>query len=402
MKARRRPLRAGHRKSTTIRLIPPTLLSSFGFLLSLASLTHIIQEAGAQRSSATCSSDWNWTNNKQRESPCEVAAHLLSLCDSNSSSFTLGSGGSYIPSSAASAPFKANTCSCNVVAYNLLMACQACQKGSAPSNIPTWATYGESCATCSTETGISPGPCGKQDNAGFPSSVRPQKGSIGVPSWALENTSGSVWSASAARRIASSGQEKVISAPAPAVPPPSTKGGPDSNEEKGKDNKKGSPADEPRKMKTEVIVCSCLAAVILVAFIAYLLRMCYNKRKTKRMKEFGDTAFDKVIPTKKELASRSSTGLITPMKLNFKHMMSRLTTALPKTPGLPRTPRTPGMAEMPTTPLTARFWTFGKRDSKKLTDIAEGDETESLAEKTVRFQQPDVTDSVRRKTVSRR
>lgn len=251
-------MKSRHRYSISTALLALTTFSA---------LTHL---AIAQKSSATCSSDWDWTNNKERESPCQVAAQLLSLCESNPSSFTLSASDSYIPSGS-STSLQANTCSCNVVAYNLLMACQACQRGNSQTGIPTWSTYGGSCATCSTENGISPGPCSEQDNPGFPTSVRPQKGSIGVPAWALENTSPSAWSAAAARRAASFGQEKLISAPAALIPPP------DKGSNQGKNdasNKKSDKSPEhSQTMKVPVIICTCLAAVILTAFVAYLLRV---------------------------------------------------------------------------------------------------------------------------------
>lgn len=375
--------------------ISAVTLSSRWLVIGLVGLHLTSQLALSQRSSATCTTDWKWTNNKADESPCDVAAQLLSLCDSNPSSFQLPSEGSYMPSSSSS--IQANTCSCNVVAYNLLMACQACQKGSTTNSISTWEQYGKSCGICSTENGISPGPCHKQSNPGFPGTVRPNKGNIGVPLWALENTSGSSWNVAAARKIASAGQEKTITAPTSANP--SDKDSGDEKSNKTNSNKEAfAPGNE--RMKGAVIACVCLAALILTGFIAYLLRVCYNKRKVKKLKEFNDSAFDKVIPTKRESNSEKfGSGLAAPLKLNLRNMMARITEAVPRTP---RTPRTPGMAEPPSTPLTARFWAFRKSDTKKLKTITEGDETEALAEKSVRFQQEGGHDTLRRKTLSRR
>lgn len=126
-------------------------------------------------------------------------------------------------------------------------------------------------------------------------------------------------------------------------------------------------------MKTAVIVCCCAAALILTVFLIYLIRLCHNKRKQKKLKEFGDSAFDKVLPAKKDLQSAEAGSTInnSPLKLNFMTMMSRIAT-MPKTP---LGPKTPGV---PQTPRTARFLNFGRRVSYSDKVEAEDDDREVL------------------------
>lgn len=376
-----------HTRSQFIIRLTSSRMSRCYAALSLL-LVCVCQGVAAQKTSATCTPEWDWLSNRGGESPCAVAAQLLSLCSSRPAAYALGSGSLYIPSSDSSVSLMPNTCSCNIVTYNLLMACQACQKDSSPSQIPSWAEYSKECSICSTETGISPGPCGQQTNAGFPASVHPSKGSIAVPLWAVENSSGSKWNASSAHKIASVGGQKVIEGPNSAVVA----------KEAASTSDKASSADGKQEMKGAVIACSCLAGVILLCFSIYLLRLWLYKRKERKLREFGDEAFDKVVPTASKGDSKAdANGLTTPLKLNFKNMVARMTIALPKTP------RTPGMVEkMPSTPLTARFWNFGKRDTKKLSTVSLGEEAEYLAEKSVRFVAMPGHASKSQKSVSRR
>ena len=86
--------------------------------LSLA-CTFCPRTALSQSSEAKCVSGWDWADSKSGDSPCDVAAQLMSLCEGND--FSLPAGGFYSPSSSESATIKANVCSCNVVVYKLLM-----------------------------------------------------------------------------------------------------------------------------------------------------------------------------------------------------------------------------------------------------------------------------------------
>lgn len=335
-------------------------------LVWLALVAFRLPPSSAQRATASCAAGWDWASSSTGDSPCQLATKLLSLCQSES--FSLAAGGFYSPSSSGSAPIRANTCACNVVAYNLLAACQSCQESG--SSVLSWSAYANACTTCSSETGISPGPCGPQSSIGFPSSVKPDEGTIAIPQWAYYNSSGDSWTIAAAKRAAS-GTDKVISADAPPPAATSSTASPTSNGEKSSGSPKSSKQEGSppmsSEMKTAVIVCSALAAVVLVLFVFYLLRLYHARRRQKRLKEFSDAAFDKVIPAQKAKGPKS------PKKTQFKQMMSRFTLG-PRTPGLPKTPGLP-----PTTPKTARFFNFMLPFSPKQTspvrDVAKGEKS---------------------------
>ena len=322
-----------------------TISHSRSSLLVWLALVGLTPATMAQRASATCAAGWDWASNGSGDSPCQVATKLLSLCQDDS--FSLAAGGFYSPSSSASAPIRANTCACNVVTYNLLSTCQTCQENG--SSVLSWSAYAAACTTCSSENGISPGPCGPQSSIGFPNSVRPDDGSIGIPAWAYYNSSGESWTVAAAKR-ADSGQDKIVSAIAPPSP---TSTSSSSSSTSSSEGVKGSSQSKPEEqhgtaplspgMRNAVIACSALAAVVLVLFSIYLLRLCHARRRQKRLKEFSDAAFDKVIPSQKPKS---------PKKMQFKRMMSRITLGA-KTPGIPKTPGLP-----PNTPKTARFFNF--------------------------------------------
>lgn len=179
-----------------------------------------LPSASAQKSSASCVSGWDWSRTDSGDSPCLVAAKLLSLCSYEP--FTLDAGGFYTPSVSSSSSLRANTCGtldvpslysflqrlslpihvvqdansdifayqvCNVAAYNLLSACQSCQESGA--SILSWSNFASACSTCSSTNGIAPGPCGPMSSIGFPNSVKPKDVNIEIPSWATNyNSSG--------------------------------------------------------------------------------------------------------------------------------------------------------------------------------------------------------------------
>ncbi|KAI9452879.1 hypothetical protein BJY52DRAFT_892388 [Lactarius psammicola] len=122
----------------------------------------------AQVNAPGCSVAWKWTFNTLGQNACTVAAYLMSTC--NEGAFTINAlqpGYWYAgPSSDAD---RVNLCKCNMVAYNLISACDACQ-GS------TWTTWSEYSFNC-TRT-LPP--------ATFPNAVPPD---TRVPQWALvDNT----------------------------------------------------------------------------------------------------------------------------------------------------------------------------------------------------------------------
>ncbi|KAH9005420.1 hypothetical protein EDB86DRAFT_3071119 [Lactarius hatsudake] len=75
--------------------------------------------AAAQINAPECSSYLNWTSNFLGQTACTVTAYMLATC--NGSVFTIKPGAAYFGGNSA---FK---CGCNVIAYNLFSACDACQ-----------------------------------------------------------------------------------------------------------------------------------------------------------------------------------------------------------------------------------------------------------------------------------
>ena len=307
----------------------------------LTVLLVLAERTAGQKSSASCASGWDWADSKNGDSPCTVAAKLLSLCDP--SGFTLQAGGFYTPSTSHGAAIQPNTCACNLVTYNLLSGCQSCQQSGATAL--SWSSYAAACTTCSSTTGISPGPCGPLSAIGFPNSVTPGNFNIEVPNWAYYNSSGGTWSESAAQGAAG-GDHTTISPAAPSSTSSSSSPPPSSGGTKPPISSSNTPASKSSKAASlsthergAVIACSLLAALIFVIFVTYLLRLCHRKRQQARLKTFSDAAFDKIQPAQKS-----------PRKTTFKRLMSRLSLAIPKTPGLgpgtPKTPKTPKAALM--------------------------------------------------------
>ena len=355
--------------------------------LQALTIAAIASQVRAQRSQATCTSSWLWLNTESGTSPCVIAAQLLSMC---SNAFTLPAGGPYTlggsGSSSSNAAIRANICSCNVVMYNLLSGCQACQ-GSAGGALQSWQTYAAACPTCYSDTGMSPGPCKGQASVGFPNSVNPDGFSVAIPEWAYVNTSGGSWSDSAARRYAR-GDKTTLRAPsAPSATSGSSgqakdSGGNDSSSSKSSsdktDDKEAHAGGLSQPMKIAVYVCSALAAVLALLFGFYIWGLVLRKRKDRQLRAFTDDAFDKVEPARHDSKRDRS-----PRKSNFRKVMARLTLnqktpviglAFPKTPLFPpKTPRTPG-GGMASPPKTARFPRFPfigmsspKRSSKRAT-----------------------------------
>lgn len=339
----------------------------------------------AQKSQAVCPTSWSWANNEAGASPCLVAAQLLSLC---SNAFMLPAGGVYslIGSSASTSTtgIRANICSCNVVMYNLLSACQACQGGDS-SSILSWQAYASPCTTCYSETGIQPGPCKAQVAIGFPNSVTPNSFSVAIPAWAYSNSSAGTFIEASARRAAgSSGGDRTTLKPFGSTSAPASTASKDSSAASDS-NSRGSSSSTPKAtssqgslstpVKAAVIACSAAAGIVAIIFSFYLWSLCLRKRKERRRKEFSDNAFDTVEIARKRKSEKRDRS---PRKMTFKRVMDRLTmTAFPKTPMFPpKTPKTPtfnvktpktAVFGQVATPKTARFpkFTFGDVFSPK-------------------------------------
>lgn len=100
------------------------------------------------------------------------------------------------------------------------------------------------------------------------------------------------------------------------------------------------------------IVCSILAGLIFIAFLAYLLKLCLRRRQARRLREFNDTAFDKVLVSKDG-----------PKKLRLTKVLRRVTLLMPKTPGTPRSPWTPPKTPLFRRPSSRKSATASTRDS---------------------------------------
>jgi len=108
-----------------------------------------------------------------------------------------------------------------------------------------------------------------------------------------------------------------------------------------------------------VIICSVGGALILLGFVAYLIRSCIQKRR-RVQKQFNETNFDKVVP-----------GDRSPRKLTFRNVMSRLTFG----PRTPATPNTPGTARFKNFP----FAPFGSGSKSNGKPAATDEDSESIA-----------------------
>ncbi|KAH9014364.1 hypothetical protein EDB83DRAFT_274759 [Lactarius deliciosus] len=130
----------------------------------------------AQIMGPDCNLSWEWTFNTLGQSPCTVAAYMLGTC--NDSVFTIDElepGNSYTGSDSA------DDCQCNIVTYNLLSVCDACQ-GAYWRN---WSDYSFDCTSR-----LSP--------LEFPNPVPP---GTRVPQWALLDSTQGNWNVTKAHTV---------------------------------------------------------------------------------------------------------------------------------------------------------------------------------------------------------
>lgn len=151
----------------------PISIPAFLFHLLLIGL------ARAQIGATNCTDDtFAWTFNSLQQNPCLVTAYLAAAC--NNGSFyvsTLLPGYSY---NGPSGPDNGDLCKCNTVLYNLISACDACQR-------EAWISYTMWTSNC---TSIAP-------SGSFP---KPVPSGTRVPHWAYIDTSiGNNWNLSAAQ-----------------------------------------------------------------------------------------------------------------------------------------------------------------------------------------------------------
>ncbi|KJA27471.1 hypothetical protein HYPSUDRAFT_937449 [Hypholoma sublateritium FD-334 SS-4] len=94
----------------------------------------------AAQAQASCLPFYSWASNSQNQSPCQVAASLLTVC--NGSPFPvlpLPANSEYLGPTLQDA----NPCQCNTVTYSLMSACGACQG----QDYVSWSVWTTNCAT---------------------------------------------------------------------------------------------------------------------------------------------------------------------------------------------------------------------------------------------------------------
>ncbi|KAI0352706.1 hypothetical protein OH77DRAFT_752585 [Trametes cingulata] len=119
--------------------------SLFGRILRLTLLLpSIILHVRAQTSNATCFPGYEWMNNAHSQSPCTVAAFLLSPCSSADSPVIIPAlAGSRSAYNFAGTSLDSSECVCSTVTFAMLYACATCQ-GAEVSILP-WYIASENC-----------------------------------------------------------------------------------------------------------------------------------------------------------------------------------------------------------------------------------------------------------------
>ncbi|KAF8119670.1 hypothetical protein EV363DRAFT_1196404 [Boletus edulis] len=114
------------------------LLSSFAIL---ATALFFVAPVGivAQSSEATCLSTFGWMNNSKGQSPCLVAAYLISVC--NVAPFVVQS---LPPTFHYNGPYATgqSPCGCSSVTYNAFSACAICQNATETN----WSLWSFNCS----------------------------------------------------------------------------------------------------------------------------------------------------------------------------------------------------------------------------------------------------------------
>ncbi|KAF8477802.1 hypothetical protein DFH94DRAFT_846164 [Russula ochroleuca] len=103
-------------------------MSLRGVLAALLSSSFFFSSLAAAAVSAPCTASYAWTINSLNQSPCMVAAYMMSTCNGGSFVISplLDSNQSYAGPSA-DGHDGSDLCKCNTIAYSLLSACDACQ-----------------------------------------------------------------------------------------------------------------------------------------------------------------------------------------------------------------------------------------------------------------------------------
>ncbi|KAH8995355.1 hypothetical protein EDB92DRAFT_197829 [Lactarius akahatsu] len=145
----------------------------------LLSYLLLIGSACAQVSAPDCTdSTFSWSYNSLQQNPCLVAAYLAAVCNNGTLIITALQPQHYY--TGPSGVDNGDTCKCNTVVYNLISACDACQKES-------WISYSTWSFNCTTNAA----------GATFPEQV---PSGTRVPHWAYLDTSiKNNWNLSAAQ-----------------------------------------------------------------------------------------------------------------------------------------------------------------------------------------------------------
>ncbi|PBK91863.1 hypothetical protein ARMGADRAFT_1166057 [Armillaria gallica] len=169
-------------------------------LMAVALASASIVPRGPQ-TNATCSSDYDWTDNKSGLSPCLLASYLIGSClTGDYGVWALPADSHYDPPNVGS--MSSTPCSCSWSVYNLLSACTVCQ-GDVDS-IPSWGFYKDECPDDDLST-----------TAFFPYDKGYElSDSASIPYWATQNPlnwTGGRFDSSAAKNLASQGHPDLTS-----------------------------------------------------------------------------------------------------------------------------------------------------------------------------------------------
>ncbi|KAG7443352.1 uncharacterized protein BT62DRAFT_327161 [Guyanagaster necrorhizus] len=108
--------------------------------VTLASASTIVPRG--PQTNATCTSDYDWTDNESGLSPCLLASYLLGSClTGDYGVWALPADSHYNPPNVGT--MSSTPCSCSWSVYNLLSACTVCQGN--VNSVLSWAYYKAEC-----------------------------------------------------------------------------------------------------------------------------------------------------------------------------------------------------------------------------------------------------------------
>ncbi|KAI0297409.1 hypothetical protein BC826DRAFT_165718 [Russula brevipes] len=234
-------------RPTTDALFPMSVLVALASLLLLPGFT-IAAGVGTECTSAT---DWSWSFNTLKQSPCGILTILISTCSSTANSI--------YPSMT-----ELELCKCTTVMYSLLSACSGCSS----EDWPTWVSWSSSCAT------VPPA-------SWFP---KPVPGQTRLPQWSLNDiTHQEKWNATRAKEIG--GLPEVLpgeSIDNSRIPPGLRKGDghtPPSSTATG--TSPTSPPTSKKKANIAVIAGAAGAGVVFMTIAGAVFFYCRRRRRVQ-------------------------------------------------------------------------------------------------------------------------